>query len=137
MHSDRILIIAMALVVLAVGAGLVSLDQGTRNFMVDLLGYGGRHSDEDVGIRDLFHSGASIRGAKQGETYSVFDQRRDRMTTEGFEGFGCLETCAELEAGYRWGEAQNVDDPGECRGEDWSFVEGCVAFATRNEAVEP
>lgn len=136
MGGDRRLIIAMALVIAIVALLIASLDSGFRNAAADLVGYGGRHSDDHAGKRHLFHTGADIRGTKNGETYAQYDSRRDRSSTVGFMGFGCIGTCAELEAGYRWGQENRPSRPKECGGSTWGFLEGCVAFVAPDN-IEP
>lgn len=134
MSMDRpwIVFIAMGLVIVAIAAAFVGIDPGLRRSVQDILGYGGPHSDESTGGRHLFHTGANIRGLKQGETYAAYVVRRDSAgSSEGFMGFPCVDTCKEIEAGYRWAERNRVADPKGCGGASWPFVEGCVAYVTR------
>ena len=137
MRGDQRVILAMGLVVAAVGVGLASLDERVQHAVVDFFGYGGRHSDNEIGMRHLFHSGANISGVKNGETYAQFDARRDRSSSDGFNGFGCVGSCVELEAGYRWAQARTMKDPKQCAGATWSFVEGCIAYTTPEPFPRP
>lgn len=139
MSSDRpwIVLVAMGLVLVVMLGLIASMDPSFRNKAQDLFGYGGPHSDEEIGSRDLFHSGADISGQKEGESYAAYDARRNRIATAGFEGFGCLDTCRELQVGYRWAEANRVDQASRCRGATWPLVEGCVAYVTKEAVVLP
>jgi hypothetical protein len=110
-----------------------ALRQPVIRTVQDMFGYGGPHSDEVTGSRDLFHSGAPIGGIRAGETYGEYDSRRDRKAATNFFGFGCLDDCRGQEAGYRWAIRHNVSDPGDCAGLTWAFLEGCVAYAARQE----
>lgn len=125
----RILGVFLLLLVLLVSAW--SLGQPVIQIGQDLFGYGGAHSDEVTGSRDLFHSGAPIGGRWMGETYGEYDSRRDRTVSASFFGFGCMEDCREQKAGYRWAVRHNVSDIGDCAGLSWAFLEGCVAYAAR------
>lgn len=130
LRFDRpgVVLAAMALVVLVIIAAIGSMDSGIRRSVVDLFGYGGPHSDESSGTRTLFHTGVSIDGTKNGETYSTYDARRHRTGQTGFRGFGCPGSCERHEAGYRWAAEKGVARPRNCRGPSWEFVEGCAAF---------
>ncbi|HEY9553765.1 hypothetical protein [Allosphingosinicella sp.] len=118
----------LALLVLAMG-----LQQPLIRIVQDMFGYGGPHSDEVTGNRDLFHSGVRIGGRRAGETYGDYDIRRDRAATNHFFGFGCVENCREQKAGYRWAVRHDIADPGDCAGLTWAFLEGCAAYAVRHE----
>ena len=128
--SDRswLFVVAMGFVVFAIIVAIASIDRSLREAAQDLFGYGGPHSDESSGGRDLFHSGVDIDGTKAGETYAAFDARRDRDSTDGFGGFACPGSCDTHKAGYAWAMKQSVDDDGRCRGSSWAFLEGCVAY---------
>ena len=97
----------------------------------DAFGYGGPHKDIPDHGRTLFHSDADISGVRGGLTYAQFNARRAAETVEGFQGFGCLKTCASHEAGYRWAAKHGVSKASECIGLSWSEIEGCVAFVSR------
>ena len=133
LDQPRILIAAMALVVLAIIGALAAMDAGMRASIVDIFGYGGPHSDGSSGSRRLFHSGVSISGEKNGETYAAYDARRRAMEVSGFRGFGCPGDCARHEAGYRWAEELQLASPWQCRGPSWEFVEGCAAYVLARE----
>lgn len=135
--ADRpgLVLSAMVLVVLAITAGLWSMDAGLRRSFVDLFGYGGPHSDESSGSRDLYHSGVPIAGEKNGETYAAYDARRYAADVTGFRGFGCPDGCDRHEAGYAWAKAQGLSKAGDCKGPSWGFVEGCAAYMLK--AKEP
>ncbi|TFI59785.1 hypothetical protein E2493_02805 [Sphingomonas parva] len=139
MSSDRpwIVLAAMGLVLLVMLGLIASMDPRLRNKAQDFLGYGGPHSDEEIGSRDLFHSGADIGGEKEGESYAAYDARRNRTATAGFEGFGCPNTCSEHEAGSRWAQAMRITSPDRCRGATWPLLEGCVAYVTKETIILP
>lgn len=99
----------------------------------DMVGYGGPHSDEATGSRDLFHSGAPIGGRRGGVTYGEYDIRRDQAAVTHFFGFGCGGDCREHEAGYRWAVRHAVSDQRACAELTWAFMEGCVAYAARQK----
>lgn len=101
----------------------------------DAFGYGGRHTDTADHGRTLFHSDVDISGVREGLTYAQFNARRAANAVEGFEGFGCLETCASHEAGFRWAAKHGVGRAADCIGVSWSEIEGCAAFAGRK--VDP
>ena len=129
--ADRpgLIILAMGIIVALVVIFLLGMDPTIRQVTADRLGYGGEHSDEPGGGRDLFHSGVPIAGAKNGLTYAAYDERRDASPSRAFSGFGCVRSCERQEAGYRWAASQEVVEPRECVGPTWEFVEGCAAFA--------
>ena len=133
--ADRpgIVLSAMVLVVLALMIALGSMDASIRQFVVDLFGYGGPHSDESSGSRGLYHTGVPIAGEKNGETYAAYDARRHSIAANGFLGFGCPTNCDRHEGGYAWAEAQGLSDPGSCKGPSWEFIEGCAAFVLNNK----
>lgn len=132
MSPDRdrswLFVVAMAFVVFAIILAIASIDRGLREAAQDLFGYGGPHSDESSGGLDLFHSGVDIDGTKGGETYAAYDARRDTQSTEGFRSFACPGNCSAHEAGYDWAMQQKVSDDDQCRGPNWAFLEGCVAY---------
>ena len=124
-----LLLIAMGVVVAVVLMILLGMDPGFRQRAADAFGYGGVHSDDANGSRDLFHTAVSIRGRRGGETYAEFDTRRDAAPEfVGFHGFGCLGNCDQHEAGYRWAARGVIADASMCRGSSWQFTEGCAAF---------
>ena len=137
MSPDRdrswLFVVAMAVVVFAIIAAIASSDPGMRDAAQDMLGYGGPHSDESYGGRDLFHTGADIGGTKGGETYAAYDARRDSNSADSFAGFGCSGSCDTHKAGYTWSMKQGVDDVRQCRGPGWAFLEGCVAYVYERE----
>ena len=119
---------AMAAAVLLVVGAIAAQDKDTRDSIQDFLGYGGPHSDETYGGRDLFHTGADIGGTKSGETYAAYDARRDASGDRDFRGFQCPDQCQVHEAGYRWAASREVTRAGDCKGPTWAFVEGCAAY---------
>ena len=137
MSTDRdrswLFVVAMGFVVLAIIIAIASIDRGMREAAQDMLGYGGPHSDESYGGRDLFHTGVDIGGIKGGETYAAFDGRRDSGFSDGFSGFGCPGSCDTHKAGYAWAMKQGVGDLRQCRGSSWAFLEGCVAYVYERE----
>lgn len=102
----------------------------------DAFGYGGPHTDTPDHGRTLFHSDVDISGVREGLTYAQFNSQRAAKAAAGFQGFGCLETCARHEAGYRWAARHGVSKASDCIGLSWSEIEGCAAFASR-EADPP
>ncbi len=134
LERSRVVLFAMALVVLVIVGSLAGMDPGLRRSVVDLFGYGGPHSDESSGSRELFHSGVPIQGRKNGETYGEYDKRRHSRSVGGFRGFGCPSDCGRHEAGYRWAEERRLPTPRDCRGPSWEFVEGCAAYLMEAEA---
>lgn len=126
--SPGMILAAMAVAVLLVIGAIAAQDKGIRNSIQDFLGYGGPHSDESYGGRDLFHTGVNISGRKGGETYAAYDERRDARGERDFRGFQCLDRCEVHEAGYRWAEKREVTAARSCKGPTWAFVEGCMAY---------
>lgn len=121
---------AVLLLGMVLASGLIS----PIGRLQDLVGYGGAHSDAPEQGRHLFHTGADIGGEKEGMTYARFDASRDTNAARSFFGFGCLETCARHEAGYRWAVRHDVRQVADCIGFSWSEIEGCAAYAlTRSE----
>jgi cytoskeletal protein RodZ len=49
-----------------------------------------------------------------------------------FHGYRCKADCSGHEAGYRWAEEHDIDDPDKCGGKSQSFIEGCRAWAEEN-----
>jgi len=84
-------------------------------------------ADDDS--RDLYALQVDTSGIRGGRTYADFDDLRDTESAESFKGFGCLDSCNGHEAGYAWAKKAEVGDPSDCRGNSWSFTEGCVAEA--------
>lgn len=116
------------------GATLATVEPSTvalRNDVLDLFGYGGRHTDDSEHGRDLFHTGVDISGTKGGETYADFDARRDRNATTTLYRFGCLGDCSAIAAGYRWSVRHQIRQPAECIGLSWPSLEGCAAYISR------
>ena len=66
-----------------------------------------------------------------GETYHEYDTRRDSYdgSEKRFSTYGCTEDCSGHEAGYAWAAENGIDDPDDCRGNSWSFEEGCRVYA--------
>lgn len=132
MSPDRdrswLFVAAMGFVVFAIIIAIASMDRTLREAAQDTFGYGGPHSDEAHGGRDLFHTGVDIGGTKGGETYAAFDARRDGNSTDGFGDFGCPGSCNTHKTGYDWAMRQSVGKVSECRGPSWAFLEGCVAY---------
>lgn len=118
-----ILLLFLLLVLFATG-----LHRDALRGIQDVFGYGGPHSDEATGSRDLFHSGVPIGGLRGGETYGAYDARRDAVAVTAHRGFGCLGDCRAQEAGYRWAAERRIARPRDCAGPSWSFVEGCAAL---------
>lgn len=101
----------------------------------DAFGYGGPHSDTPNHGRNLFHSSVDISGVRDGLTYAQFNSRRIMNAADGFSGFGCLESCAGHEAGFRWAAKHGVSKASECIGRSWSEIEGCAVFVSlKNDA---
>ena len=126
--SPRWLVLAGAMVVVL---PLFVLNPDLRpvwNWAQDQLGYGGSHSDNSEAGRDLFHTGAAIGGRRNGQTYAEFDSKRDQHATTSFDGFGCLGSCDDHLAGYRWALRHEITAPKTCAGLSWGFVEGCAAY---------
>ena len=69
-----------------------------------------------------------------GETYSEYDERRDELEGEAgsYSGYGCTVDCSGHEAGYNWAAQNGIDDPDNCGGKSWSFIEGCRAYVEEN-----
>ena len=109
------------------------LQRSAIDKVADLLGYGGAHSDEATGSRDLFHSGVPIGGLKHGETYGAYDRRRDENAAENYFNFGCPGDCRLHEAGHSWAVRKQVVTPRDCVGSSWEFVEGCAAYVIKEE----
>src|SRR6266404_4420911 len=49
-----------------------------------------------------------------------------------FHGYRCTDDCSGHEAGYKWAELHNIDDPERCGGRSQSFIEGCRSWADEN-----
>jgi hypothetical protein len=51
----------------------------------------------------------------------------------GYRGsYGCTVDCSGHDAGYRWAEENDIDDPDDCDGYSLSFIEGCKEYADAN-----
>lgn len=109
------------------------LQRQVADAAADVVGYGGAHSDEATGSRDLFHSGVPIGGLKHGETYGAYDRRRDNAATDNYFNFGCIRDCRLHGAGYRWAVRERVVNPRACAGSTWEFTEGCAAYVLKKE----
>lgn len=54
-------------------------------------------------------------------------------TPGGYQGsYGCTGDCSGHDAGYRWAEQNDIDDPDDCDGNSQSFIEGCREYAENN-----
>jgi hypothetical protein len=54
-------------------------------------------------------------------------------TSSGYKGsYGCTVDCSGHDAGYRWAEQNDIDDPDDCYGNSQSFIEGCREYAEDN-----
>lgn len=75
---------------------------------------------------------------KGGETYAVYDARRDALGgSAGYSGgYGCTQDCSGHDAGYEWAEENEITDPDDCSGKSWSFEEGCRSFAEERQGEE-
>ncbi|OJU08829.1 MAG: hypothetical protein BGN86_03675 [Caulobacterales bacterium 68-7] len=55
-----------------------------------------------------------------------------------YRGAGCTDDCSGHEAGYEWAELHGIEDPDDCGGNSYSFIEGCVLYAQeRAEEADP
>jgi hypothetical protein len=113
--------IALAALLLLAACGQPS-EEADADAMVD---DGEEVADSDLGDPDEVVAG---------ETYSEFDERRDRLEGErgSYAGYGCTVDCSGHEAGYRWAAEKGITDPDSCGGKSWSFIEGCRAYAEGN-----
>jgi len=50
-----------------------------------------------------------------------------------FKGYPCTIDCSGHEAGYKWAEEKDIDDPDDCGGNSESFIEGCQAYAKEQQ----
>jgi len=54
-------------------------------------------------------------------------------TPSGYKGsYRCTVDCSGHDAGYRWAEDNDIDDPDDCYGNSQSFIEGCMEYAENN-----
>ncbi len=128
------LALAGAVLLITMLVMIAGLQRSAIEAATDLVGYGGTHSDETTGSRDLFHSGVPIGGAKRGESYGEYNQRRNAGEVENYFNFGCPGgDCRLHEAGYSWAVRERLIHPGACTGSSWEFVEGCAAYVLREE----
>ena len=131
-----IILAAMAAVVILIVGSIGALDKGVRDSVQDFLGYGGPHSDETYGGRDLFHTGVDISGRRGGEAYAAYDARRDTSAVADFQGFQCPDSCKDHEAGYQWAIKYGISKGSDCKGPSWAFIEGCTAFVFTRDPPE-
>jgi hypothetical protein len=47
-----------------------------------------------------------------------------------FSGYPCGSDCLKDEAGYRWASQNGINDPDNCTGDTWEFIEGCRVYVT-------
>ena len=89
------------------------------------------HSDDNENLEELANYDGEELG---GETFDEFDERRDSYDGQvgSFAGDGCTDDCSGHEAGYNWAEEKGIDDPDDCGGNSWSFIEGCQSYAEEN-----
>jgi hypothetical protein len=89
---------------------------------------------------DTAFSGMVKRSSETGryETYPEYRSRRDSYNgTRGTShSFGCTVDCGGHEAGYALAEEENVTSIDECKGNGWSFVEGCMAYVIQQNGNE-
>jgi len=61
------------------------------------------------------------------------DDEKDLDTEPSFfHGYRCTDDCSGHEAGYKWAEEHDIDDPEKCGGRSQSFIEGCRSWADEN-----
>ncbi|MEF2156423.1 hypothetical protein V3390_09340 [Luteimonas sp. FXH3W] len=51
-----------------------------------------------------------------------------------YAGYNCTVDCGGHDAGYDWAMTNGVSDYGECSGNSDSFIEGCMAYVSEQEA---
>ena len=104
----------------------------------DPFGYADQRSiDDDPPSRDLRGIDTDLSGIKGGWTYAEYDRERDARSVDIDRGFGCLESCDGLAAGYWWARQNLISETIDCDGDSWPFQEGCIAYATERQSVEP
>ncbi len=80
----------------------------------------------------------ALEGERAGETYEEYDERRNSYAggMGTFGDYGCTVDCSGHEAGYEWADDNDINDPDDCGGNNWSFIEGCQAYAEEQEEAE-
>ena len=58
------------------------------------------------------------------------------VLAQEFNGYPCVNDCSGHEAGYRWAEDNDINDPDDCGGNSNSFIEGCESYAEENAYEE-
>ena len=52
----------------------------------------------------------------------------DATSVEDTGDYVCTDDCSGHEAGFSWGQENDLTDASECSGNSQSFIEGCEAF---------
>lgn len=61
--------------------------------------------------------------------YGIKSPPVDGPPMRTFGQYDCTDDCSGHEAGYEWAERNGIEDPDDCGGKSWSFIEGCQAYA--------
>lgn len=59
----------------------------------------------------------------------------DASDVEDSGNYVCTQDCSGHEAGFAWGQAQDITDASDCSGNSQSFIEGCEAFAQERQEL--
>jgi len=108
-------------------------------------GGGGRYGEPDYDYEVSDDTDAREEAAEQArqETYAERGAESDGTAAEmshvdasNVEDSGnyvCTDDCSGHEAGFNWGQENDIQDAGDCDGYSTSFIEGCEAFAQERQ----
>jgi hypothetical protein len=126
---SKVLMTAAIAILIAAGCdyptGTAALDPTARTSP-------GMLASKSIKSLNLIGSDAKTIGKRGGETYPEYNATRIRgRSSDSFGGYGCVNGCGGHATGFRWARDEGITDAEDCRGNSWSFIEGCAAFASR------
>ncbi len=83
------------------------------------------HSEPPEPTGSFEQNSRSVKAGRPAPSTPIYAESPRRT----FHGYECTQDCSGHEAGYRWAEQHDIDDPEDCGGDSESFIEGCKAYA--------
>lgn len=91
-------------------------------------------SNENVS-NTTFKSFTTTLSSPTTSKYYVTTTPTTRWTyTPTYRGYVCTQDCSGHEAGYEWAEENDIEDPDDCGGNSYSFIEGCESYAEEQQS---
>lgn len=119
----------------------VGLLAGALLLLVGCGGSGGRYDEYDYGA-DADAAAEAAEEAADVARQAVYEEHGansdgtgadannvDAYDVEDTGDYVCTQDCSGHEAGFAWGQENDIEDESDCGGNSQSFIEGCEAFA--------